>query len=162
MSFLSALIHHGALVDAMAVVQVASPERSGRMGGTSPGPVEFIPIPRDLHHGWRVEPFEGEVVPVAGVEKALVDWLWWAEERGLDPRLEEMEWDRFDLHALARLLAETGVTMGEGPPRTGEGPCHDQARARAEALRATFGVTRAPSGPDFARGVPGWSAPEAL
>ena len=51
-SFLSALIHRGALVDSLSSIQVASPDAVGRDRCTNPGPVDFIPIPRDLFYGW--------------------------------------------------------------------------------------------------------------
>jgi hypothetical protein len=65
-----------------------------------------------------VELFEGEPVPVATPEKALLDWCWLAEELGLDPRLDEMEWSALDLGRLDGLAASH----------------HDQARLRGETL----------------------------
>jgi len=77
--------------------------------------------------------FEGERVPVATPEKALLDWCWLAEETGLDPRLDEMEWDTLDVEELDRLATETGVLYRSMLP-LGPASHHDQARLRAEAI----------------------------
>lgn len=130
-SFLSALVHHGVLVEGLAAVQVASLDRAGRwdVGGT---PVEFHLLPRDLWFGYRMEPFEGETVPVAMPEKALLDWCCLAEDGGVDPRLDEMEWNALDLRELDRLAAETGVSYHRLLPPKGVST-HDQERLRADA-----------------------------
>jgi hypothetical protein len=70
---------------------------------------------------------------VATPEKALLDWCWLAEEHGLDPRLDEMEWGALDLARLDRLAAETGVSYRRLIPAAGPSR-HDQARQREEAL----------------------------
>jgi predicted transcriptional regulator of viral defense system len=98
-SFLSALVHYGALVDSLAVIQVASPELAGRDDAVRPGPVDYVLVPRDLFYGYRWESFEGQTVPVASPEKALIDWVTWCELWGMTARLEEIEWDAFDLVA---------------------------------------------------------------
>lgn len=131
-SFLTALVHHGVLVEGLTSVQIASLERAGpwEVGVT---PVEFHLIPRDLWFGHRMESFEGEPVPVATPEKALLDWCWLAEEQGLDPRLDEMECCALDLGRLEALAAETGVSYRHLlPPK--DLSRHDQARLRAETL----------------------------
>ncbi len=129
-SFLSALVHHGVLVDGLASIQVASLDRAGRCGA---GPIEHILLPRDLWFGHRVLAFEGERVPVATPEKALLDWCWLAEELGLDPRLDEMDWSALDLVLLDRLADETGVSYRRLLPPA-DASKHPQARLRAEAL----------------------------
>jgi hypothetical protein len=131
-SFLTALVHHGVIVEGLTSVHVASLDRAGQwyVGNT---PVEFHLLPRDLWFGHRVEPFEGELVPVATPEKALLDWCWLAEDLGLDPRLDEMEWSALDLGRLDRLAAETGVSYRRLLPPRDASP-HDQARLRAEVL----------------------------
>lgn len=131
-SFLTALVHHGVIVEGLTSVQVASLDRAGHwdVGAT---PVEFHLLPRDLWFGHRLEPFEGEPVPVATPEKALLDWCWLAEDRGLDPRLDEMEWDALDLGRLDGLAAETGVSYRRLLPPE-DASKHDQARLRAEIL----------------------------
>ena len=131
-SFLSALVHHGVILDGLASVQVASLDRAGRweLGLT---PVDYHLLPRDLWFGHRAELFEGEMVPVATPEKALVDWCWLAEELGLYPRLDEMEWNILDLGQLDRLADETGISYrGRLPPASSSR--HDQARLRAEVV----------------------------
>jgi len=131
-SFLSALVHHGVLVEGLASVQVASLERAGRhdLGGIT---VEYHLLPRDLWFGHRAEAFEGEQVPVATPEKALLDWCWLAEERGLDPRLDEMEWSALDVERLDRLAAETGVSY-RPLLAAARSSTHDQERLRAERV----------------------------
>lgn len=131
-SFLTALVHHGVIVEGLTSVQVASLDRAGP-GDVSATPVEHHLLPRDLWFGYRVESFDGEDVPVATPEKALLDWCWLAEEQGLYPRLEEMEWSILDRDRLDQLAVETGIAYRrllppEGPSR------HDQARLRAEVV----------------------------
>lgn len=140
-SFLSALVHHGVLIDSLAVIQVASPDLSGRGAALRPGPVEFVLLCRDLYFGWRSEPFEGDWLPVALPEKALLDWLYLCEERGMDPRLEEMEWEVFDPGRLDHMARRTGLDYRARlpDPRALEASCHDQARRRLESLRALEG-----------------------
>lgn len=134
-SFRSALVHHGLLTDSLAVIQVASPELCGRDSRIVPGPVEFVPVPRALYFGWRSERFEGELVPLATPEKAVIDWLGWAEERGFDAHLEELEWDRVDKAALRRLAAECGVCLRAHLPRLRAArSVHEQERMRIQAL----------------------------
>jgi transcriptional regulator with XRE-family HTH domain len=137
-SFLSALVHHGALVDSLALIQVASPDRAGRDQSITPGPVLFLPIPRDLFFGWRVEPFEGTSAPVAGVEKALLDWVYWCEEHGLEARLDEIEWEVIDLDLLERLAREMGVEYRASlfGLTAASDSSHDQDRLRADRWRA--------------------------
>ena len=130
-SFLTALVHHGVIVEGLTSVQVASLDRAGP--GDSAPPVEHYLLPRDLWFGYQVEAFEGESVPVATPEKALLDWCWLAEELGLDPRLEEMEWSGLDLDRLDRLALETGVSYQRLLPPLGASR-HDQARLRAEVI----------------------------
>ena len=131
-SFLAALVHHGVIVEGVTSVQVASLDRAGRVdaGGV---PVEYHVLPRDLWFGYGIGMFEGERVPVATPEKALLDWCWLAEETGLDPRLDEMEWDTLDVEELDRLATETGVLYRSMLP-LGPASHHDQARLRAEAI----------------------------
>lgn len=133
-SFLSALVHHGVLVEGVAAVQVASLDRGGEteVGGT---PVSYHLLPRDLWFGHEAGTFEGRRVPVATPEKALLDWCWLAEERGLDPRLDEMEWSVLDLDVLDGLSASTGVDYRRALPRAGASK-HDQDRLRGEGLAA--------------------------
>lgn len=131
-SFLSALVHHGVLVEGLASIQVASLDRAGPWE-TSTAPVEYHLLPRDLWFGYRDEPFEGETVPVARPEKALLDWCWLAEELGLDPRLDEMDWSVLDLGLLDELAAETGVSYRRLLPPA-DASRHEQARQRAEAI----------------------------
>ncbi len=132
MSFLTALVHHDILVEGVVSVQVASLDRAGRveLGGL---PVEYHLLPRDLWFGYAIGVFEGERVAVATPEKALLDWCWLAEETGLDPRLDEMEWDSLDLEELDRLAIETGV-MHRAMLPGGPASSHDQAQLRAEAI----------------------------
>lgn len=129
-SFLSALVHHGVLVEGLASIQVASLDRAGPW---ERGPVEYVLLPRDLWCGYRHEPFEGETLPVATPEKALLDWCWMAEEQGLDPRLDEMDWSALDLDLLDQLAAETGVSYRRLLPPA-DASTHEQARQRAEAI----------------------------
>ena len=129
-SFLTALVHHGVIVEALTSVQVASLDRAGP-GDVEATPVEHHLLPRDLWFGYRVESFEGESVPVATPEKALLDWCWLAEEQGLDPRLDEMEWSILDRrparptrgrnrHLLPAPLASRGrLAARPGPPARG-------------------------------------------
>jgi hypothetical protein len=131
-SFLSALVHHGVIVEGLTSVQVASLDRAGP-GDVSSTPVEHHLVPRDLWFGYRVESFEGESIPVATPEKALVDWCWLAEEQGLYPRLEEMEWSVLDRDRLDRLALETGISYRRRLPPEGAS-LHDQARMRAEIV----------------------------
>lgn len=131
-SFLTALVHHGVILDGLIAVQVASLDRAGQWD-VETMPVEYHLLPRDLWFGHRVEAFEGEQVPVATPEKALLDWCWLAEELGLDPRLDEMEWSAVDLGRLDRLAAETGVSYRRLLPPGGASK-HDQARLRAEVV----------------------------
>ena len=131
-SFLTALVHHGVIVDGLTSVQVASLDRAGP-GDVAATPVEHHLLPRDLWFGYRVESFDGELLPVATPEKALLDWCWLAEEHGLDPRLDEMEWSDLDLDQLDRLAAETGISYRRLLPPE-DTSRHDQARLRAEAL----------------------------
>jgi predicted transcriptional regulator of viral defense system len=131
-SFLSALVHHGVIVEGLTSVQVASPDRAGP-GGVTATPVEHHLLPRDLWFGYREESFEGEIVPVASPEKALIDWCWLAEEQGLYPRLEEMEWSMLDRERLDRLAVETGISYRRLLPPQGASR-HDQARLRAEVV----------------------------
>ncbi len=131
-SFLSALVHHGVIVEGLTTVQVASLDRAGA-GDVAATPVEHHLLPRDLWFGYRVESFEGESVPVATPEKALLDWCWLAEEQGLYPRLEEMEWSLLDRDRLDRLTDETGISYRHRLPPEGASR-HDQARLRAEVV----------------------------
>jgi len=131
-SFLSALVHHGVIVEGLTSVQVASLDRAGP-GDVATTPVEHHMLPRDLWFGYRVESFEGETIPVATPEKALLDWCWLAEEQGLYPRLEEMEWDLLDRDRLDRLAVETGIFYRSRLPEEGASR-HDQARLRAEVV----------------------------
>jgi hypothetical protein len=135
-SYRSALVHHGVVIDSLSVVQVASVELSGRDDTTLPGPVRFIPIARDLYFGYALEPFEGDVVPVASPEKALLDWIDWTEQTGVDPRLEEIEWEELDLPRLDRLAALTGTDYRLALGRlNGLGQAtHDQDRLRRDRL----------------------------
>ena len=131
-SFLTALVHHAVIVEGLTSVQVASLDRAGpwEIGAM---PVEFHLVPRDLWFGYRVETFEGEPVPLATPEKALIDWCWLAEQMGLEPRLDEMEWGALDLHRLDELAAETGVSYRLMLPPAGSST-HDLARLREEAV----------------------------
>lgn len=129
-SFLSALVHHGVLVEGLASIQVASLDRAGPWEA---GPVEYVLLPRDLWFGYRDAQFEGETVPVATPEKALLDWCWLAEEQGLDPRLDEMDWSVLDLGLLDQLAAETGISYRRLLPPA-DASKHEQARQRAEAI----------------------------
>ena len=131
-SFLSALVYRGVMVEGVTSVQVASLDRAGQVD-VGVMPVEYHLLPRDLWFGYQEEVFEGERVPVAIPEKALLDWCWLAEERGLDPRLDEMEWSVLDLGRLDRLAAETGVCYRRSLP-VGATSKHDQAQLRAEVL----------------------------
>jgi predicted transcriptional regulator of viral defense system len=135
-SYRSALVHHGVVIDSLAVVQVASVELGGRDDTTVPGPVRFILIARDLYFGYALEPFEGDVVPVASAEKALLDWIDWTEQTGVDPRLEEIEWQELDLGRLDQLAAATGIDYRLALRRVqGRGQAaHDQDRLRRERL----------------------------
>jgi len=138
-SYLSALIHHGVLVDALAVIQVASPDLAGRYRRVRPGPVEAFPIPRDLYFGWTTAWFEGEQVPLASPEKALVDWLLLCEERGTAPRLEALEWDALRPARLAEIARVCGLDLGRYLPATdGPASAHAQRRARIEATRTAL------------------------
>jgi len=137
-SYRSALVHHGVVVDSLAVVQVASVELAGRDDTTTPGPVRFVLIARDLYFGYLVQPFEGDVVPVASPEKALLDWIDWTEQIGIDPRLEEIEWQQLDLERLDRLAAETGIDYRLAlQPLRGQRGSHDQDRLRRDRLPPT-------------------------
>ncbi len=131
-SFLSALVFHEVLIDGLAVIQVASLDRAGSEL-VAEGRIEYALLPRDLWFGWAEASFEGARVPVAGPEKALLDWCWLAEERGLALRLDEMDWDILDLAVLDRLSEETGLF-----PRTllgqDRGSHHDQDLSRAGVL----------------------------
>lgn len=138
-SFLSALVHHGVLVDALATIQVASPELAGRDRDAQPGPVDFIPIPRDLFFGFRIEPFEGETLPVASPEKALLDWVHHAEEHAIEPRLDEIEWESLDLSRLDLLAMECGIDYRALLPDSIRASCHDQALLRQEAIERLRG-----------------------
>jgi hypothetical protein len=133
-SFLTALVHHGVVVDGVATIQVASLDRAGdwETGGT---PIEFHLIPRDLWLGHQTEsqPFEGERLPVATPEKALLDWCWLAEEEGVDPRLDEVDWSLLDRDRLDALAAETGVSYRSLLPPPGASH-HDQDRLRADEI----------------------------
>lgn len=131
-SFLTALVHHGVIVEGLTSVQVASLDRAGP-GYVSATPVQHHLLPRDLWFGYRVESFEGDTIPVATPEKALLDWCWLAEEEGLDPRLEEMEWSILDRERLDQLAVDTGVSYRRLLPNEGASR-HDQARLRAEAV----------------------------
>ncbi len=131
-SFLTALVHHGVIVEGLTSVQVASLDRAGP-GDVSASPVQHHLLPRDLWFGYRVESFEGESLPVATPEKALFDWCWLAEEQGLDPRLEEMEWSVLDRDRLDQLAVETGICYRRLLPPEGASQ-HDQARLRAEGV----------------------------
>ena len=131
-SFLSALVHHDVIVDGLASIQVASLDRAGPWE-VEEGPVEYHLLPPDLWFGHREELFESAMVPVAGPEKALIDWCWLAEELGLDPRLDEMDWNALDVTLLDQLAAETGVSYRRMLPPAGESQ-HDQERLRAEAV----------------------------
>jgi len=136
-SFLTALIHHGVIVEGLTAIHVASLDRAGSwdVEGT---PLEFHMLPRDLWFGYEVAEFEGERIPVATPEKALLDWCWLAEEQGLDPRLEEMEWAALDVARVDRLAAETGVSYRALLPVSGTSR-HDQTRFRLEAVRLLLG-----------------------
>jgi hypothetical protein len=131
-SFLSALVHHGVLVDGLASIQVASPDRAGPWE-VEQGRIEYHLLPRDLWFGYREVPFEQDVVPVATPEKALLDWCWLAEELGLDPRLDEIEWSALDIALLDRLAAEAGISYRRLLPPAGDSR-HDQDRSRAEEI----------------------------
>ncbi len=131
-SFLTALVHHGVIVEGLASVQVASLDRAGP-GGVSATPVEHHLLPRDLWFGFRVESFEGEDIPVATPEKALLDWCWLVEEQGLDPRLDEMEWSLLDRDRLEGLAVETGISYRRHLPPKGASR-YDQARLREEVV----------------------------
>ncbi len=135
-SFRSALIHHGIVIDSLAVIQVATVEWAGRDDTTAPGPVHYLPLPRDLFFGYALCPFEGDVVPVASAEKALLDWIEWTEQMAVDPQLDEIEWDGIDRHELDRLAAETGVQYQPAliHLRGMEAAVHDQDRMRRARL----------------------------
>ena len=110
--------------------------------------MDYVPLPRDLYFGWQSQPFEGDVVPVASPEKALLDWLHHAEQTGLDSRLDELEWDRIDLDVLDDLAKRTGIDWrAHLPPAAAlSRSAHDQPRRRLDALRRA-GVTWWRSGP---------------
>lgn len=131
-SFLSALIHHEVIVDGQATIQVASLDRAGPWE-VREGPIEYYLLPRDLWFGFDTASFEGAVVPLATAEKALLDWCWLAEEMGLDPRLDELDWSLLDVTRLDRLADETGIWYRERLPPAGTSR-HDQQRLRDEAL----------------------------
>lgn len=131
-SFLSALVHHGAMLDCLAVIQVASLDRAGSWE-TQAGPVVYYLLPRDLWFGFYAGRFEGETVPVATPEKALLDWCWLAEELGVDPRLETVEWGVLDMPRLDLLATESGIDYRRLLPAPWSSH-HDQDRQRAEDI----------------------------
>ena len=135
-SFRAALVHHGVVIDSLSTIQVASVELAGRDDTTVPGPVRFIPIARDLYFGCTLQPFEGDTVPVASPGKALLDWIEWTERIGLDPRLEEIEWQELDLGELDRWADEPGIDYRRALRDVGglQRAVHDQDRLRRDRL----------------------------